>query len=207
MTLMDAPTFNEARYRRNRTILYSLVGFLVAAFIASWFISGRPVDWPWNWWTHFMGRVTVSRFLDTVEHDDLQKAYAIWMHDPNWQQHQAAFNAYPFDRFQKDKGGSMDPKALDKAYAAQVNDPNWKRHSEELKSYTFQRFEEDWSPKSSQNEYGVIRTHKIVAARMSGNVLLMGILINGLKTNALFLNYDPKDHSLGFSPVQLYLGP
>src|SRR5579862_6650027 len=94
MTLMDAPTFNEARYRRNRTILYSLVGFLVAAFIASWFISGRPVDWPWNWWTHFMGRVTVSRFLDTVEHDDLQKAYAIWMHDPNWQQHQAAFNAY-----------------------------------------------------------------------------------------------------------------
>ncbi len=59
----------------------------------------------------------------------------------------------------------------------------------------------------SENEYGVIKSHKIVAARISGNVLLLGIRINGLKSKNLFLNYDPKTHVLGFSPVELYLGP
>ncbi|MGA8730314.1 MAG: hypothetical protein WB608_16285 [Terracidiphilus sp.] len=166
MTLLDAPAFNEARYRRNRALLYSAIGLFVALFIGGWLISGMPVDWPWNWWTHFRGRMTVNHFLDAVEQDDLQKAYAIWTHDPDWQQHEKQHINYPFSRF-----------------------------------------EEDWSPKSPANEYGVIRSHKIVAARLSGNVLLMGIRINGLKSNAQFLNYDPKDHTLGFSPVQLYLGP
>lgn len=207
MTLLDAPVFNEARYRRNQTILYTTAGVLVAFFIASWFIAGRPVDWPWNWWTHFRGRMTVNRFLSSVEHNDLNKAYVIWTHDPDWQQQLAQMNAYPFDRFQKDKGAGMSEKDQEKAYAAQVHDPDWVRHREMFKGYSFQRFEQDWSPTSSDNEYGVIKTHKIVAARLSGNVLLMGIYINGLRTHALFLNYDPKDHTLGFSPVQLYLGP
>ena len=72
---------------------------------------------------------------------------------------------------------------------------------------TFNRFQEDWSPNSSQNEYGAIKSHQIVAARMAGNVLLVGVRINGLKSKALFLNYDPKTKQLGFSPVELYLGP
>ncbi len=46
-----------------------------------------------------------------------------------------------------------------------------------------------------------------MAARISGNVLILGIPINGLKSKALFLNYDPRMHTLGFSPVELYLGP
>ncbi len=166
MTLLDAPVFNEARYRRNRTILYVVIGALVALFITSWFVAGRPVDWPWNWWTHFRGRMTANHFLDDIEHNDMQKAYGVWAHDPDWQQ-----------------------------------------HPEKDKVYPFSRFEQDWSPTSSQNEYGVIKSHKIVATRISGNVLIMGIQINGLKSNALFLAYDPHDHTLGFSPVQLYLGP
>ena len=60
---------------------------------------------------------------------------------------------------------------------------------------------------SSANEYGAIKSHKILAARMSGNVLLMGIRINGLQSKNLFIDYDPKAHTLGFSPVELYLGP
>lgn len=166
MTLLDAPVFNEARYRRNRAIRYSGAGLFVVLFIGGWLVSGMPVDWPWNWWTHFRGRMAVSHFLTAVEQNDMQKAYGIWMHDPEWQKHAQRFTGYPFNRF-----------------------------------------EEDWSPTSSENEYGIIKSHKIVAARFAGNVLLMGIRINGLKSKALFLNYDPKDHTLGFSPVQLYLGP
>ena len=166
MTLLDAPAFDAARARRNQTILWGGLGLLVVLFIGSWLVAGMPVDWPWRWWTHFQARSTANRFLDAVEQNDMQKAYGIWLHDLNWQQHPDKTGAYPFDRFQQ-----------------------------------------DWSPTSSANEYGVIKTHKVVAARMSGNVLLMGIRINGLKSKALFINYDPQTKALGFSPVELYLGP
>ena len=79
--------------------------------------------------------------------------------------------------------------------------------SEPRNPYPFSRFEQDWAPNSSGNEYGTIHSHQIVAARVSGNVLVMGIRINGLQSEELFLDYDPKFKSLGFSPVELYLGP
>jgi hypothetical protein len=96
---------------------------------------------------------------------------------------------------------------LTAAYGVWNHDPDWQKHPERGGSYTFDRFQQDWSSSSSENEYGAIRSHQIVAARMSGNVLLVGIRINGLKSKALFLNYDPKTKQLGFSPVELYLGP
>ncbi len=166
MTLLDAPTFDAARARRRATLLYTAAGLFFVLLIGGWFASGMPVDWPWNWWTHLRGRMAANHFLDAVQQNDLQKAYAIWSHDPAWQQH-----------------------------------PN--QHAE----YPFARFEQDWSPTSSANEFGPIKSHKIVAARRSGNVLIMGIRVNDLKSNALFLDYDPATHTLGFSPVELYLGP
>lgn len=96
---------------------------------------------------------------------------------------------------------------LSGAYGVWLHDPDWKKHPNQNGSYTFDRFQQDWSPNSNENEYGVIKSHKVVAARMSGNVLLVGIRINGLKSKAVFLDYDPKTHTLGFSPVELYLGP
>ena len=125
-----------------------------------------PVDFPWNWPSHFAARRAVNRFLTAVEKNDMAKAYGIWIHDSDWQKHPDPNNVYPFARFQH-----------------------------------------DWSPTSPDNEYGNIQTHKIVAERRSGNVVLLGIVINGHKSNALFLNYEPKSHLLGFSPVELYLGP
>jgi hypothetical protein len=166
MTLLDAPVFDAARERRNQNLLYGAVGLLVVLFIGGWLVSGMPVDWPWRWWTHFRGRMTVNQFLTAVEQNDLPKAYGVWFHDPNWQQHANNYAAYPFDRFQQ-----------------------------------------DWSSNSSANEYGAIQSHKILAARMSGNVLLMGIRINGRQSKNLFVDYDPQTHELGFSPVELYLGP
>jgi hypothetical protein len=44
---------------------------------------------------------------------------------------------------------------------------------------------------------------------MYGNVLLTATLINGRKSKALNLDYDPKTRQLNFSPpdVEIYLGP
>ena len=166
MTLLDAPKFDEVGDRRRREILWIGVGTLVVLFVGFWFLAGRPVDWPWNWFTHYRGRATINTCLSDIERGDLTAAYAVWNHDPDWQ-----------------------------------------KHPEQYASYDFNRFQQDWSSNSSQNEYGAIKSHKIVAARMSGNVLLVGILMNGLKSKALFLNYDPASKKLGFSPVELYLGP
>jgi hypothetical protein len=168
MTLLDAPAFDEARDRRRQVILYSSAGLVFILIVVFWLVSGRPVDWPWNWYTHLRGRSAVNQFLTAVEKNDLNKAYTIWLHDPDWQRHPDKSTAYPFSRF-----------------------------------------EQDWGSTSSQNEYGVIQSHQIVAARVYHNVLLMGILINGRKSKALFLTYYPKDHTLNFAPPdeELYLGP
>jgi hypothetical protein len=167
MTLMDAPVFDEARERRRRNILLGSGGLLLVLLIGWWLVAGRPVDWPWNWNSHLMGRSAANRFLTAVEQNDLPKAYGLWIHEQDWQHH-GQNAAYPFERFQQ-----------------------------------------DWSPTSPDNEYGAIRSHQIVAARMYGNVLLMAVLINGRKSKALSLDYDPKAHTLSFAPpgVELYLGP
>jgi hypothetical protein len=98
---------------------------------------------------------------------------------------------------------------LDTAYGIWIHDKNWQQHPAQSGPYTFARFQQDWSSQSSDNEYGAIQSHKIVAARMYGNVLLMAVLINGRKSKALNIDYDPKAHTLNFSPpdVELYLGP
>jgi hypothetical protein len=104
---------------------------------------------------------------------------------------------------------AVEKNDLPTAYGIWINDKNWQQHPAQTGPYPFSRFQQDWSPTSPDNEYGVIQTHKIVVARMYGNVLLMAVLINGRKSGALNLDYDPKTHTLNFSPPgeELYLGP
>jgi hypothetical protein len=166
MTLLDAPKFDEIRYRRKRTILYSTAGSLFVLIVAFWLVAGHPVDWPWYWINHLRGRHIANQFLVAVEKDDLPKAYGVWMHDPDWQQHAGNYTSYPF-----------------------------------------KRFHDDWSRTSPDNEYGVIQSHNIVVAHQYGNILLMAILINGRKSNALNLTYDPKTHTLNFSPPDMEINP
>ena len=166
MTLLDAPKFDSARARRRQVVLWGCVGSFFVLLVGFWLVSGRPVDWPWNWMAHLRGRSAINTFLSDVEKNDLSAAYGVWLHDPDWQKNPGEGGAYDFNRFQQ-----------------------------------------DWSPNSNENEYGAIHSHEILAARMSGNVLLAGIRINDLKSKNLFLNYDPRTRKLGFSPVELYLGP
>jgi hypothetical protein len=166
MTLLDAPKYDAASARRRQQILWVAVGAVVVLVVGFWLVSGRPVDWPWNWMAHLRGRSAINRFLTDVEKNDLSAAYGVWLHDPDWQKNPGEGGAYDFNRFQQ-----------------------------------------DWSPNSNENEYGAIHSHEILAARISGNVLLAGIRINDLKSKNLFLNYDPRTKKLGFSPVELYLGP
>ena len=120
------------------------------------------------------------------------------------------WNHYLFGRIQVNKFlTAVEANDFARAYGIWVNDKNWQQHPQQHSVYPFARFEDDWSPTSPDNEYGAIKSHKIVLAGRYGNSVLVAILFNGRKTDALDLAYDPKTGQLSFSPpgVNLYLGP
>ena len=166
MTLMDAPKYDVARSRRRTQTVYLLFGGLLVFLVGMWFFTGRPLDFPWNWWTYWAGERDVNQFLQAVENKDLARAYGIWENDYDWHQHPDKYKAYPFERF-----------------------------------------EEDWGSDSSANDYGAISSHRIVVRKVSGSALIVGSMINGRKSKPLFLAYDKRDHTLGFSPFELTINP
>jgi len=121
----------------------------------------------------------------------------------NWDTH--LFGREEINRFLSD----VEKNDLAAAYGVWMHDPNWQQHPDRYHAYPFSRFQDDWSSSSPDNDYGAIKSHKIAAARVYGNVLLVAVLINGRKSDALNLDYDPKTKTLNFSPpgVALYLGP
>ena len=96
MTLLDAPTYDPTETRKRRTLLISgLVALvLVASFL--WFFW----DWPQE---H-----RINQFFAAIEGGDMPKAFGIWNHDPDWQQHTQQYTAYSYGRFESDWGHASD---------------------------------------------------------------------------------------------------
>jgi len=93
---------------------------------------------------------------------------------------------------------------LQKAFGQWNNDPNWQAHAQQYQPYTFDEFQKDWGP--NNQDYGPIKSHKIIIAHHVGNGVIIGVLING-QSKALFLRVDDKTGTIGFSPSELYYGP
>jgi hypothetical protein len=104
---------------------------------------------------------------------------------------------------------AVEANDLAKAYGIWMNDKNWQQHQQQYATYPFARFQDDWSSTSPDNEYGAIKSHQVVLAGHYGNGVLVASLINGRKTDALNLEYDPHTGTLSFAPpgTSLYLGP
>ncbi len=112
----------------------------------------------------------------------------------NWNNH--LFGRMAVNHFMDD----LEKGDLKAAYGVWIHDPNWEQHPNQHKFYTFQRFSDDWNPSSPNAEYHQWRSHHIAAARMYGNVLLVAILVNGAKQNALDLTWDPHTKELSYPP-------
>jgi len=104
MTLLDAPQYNARRERLKRNLAITGIVLVVLIFFGTifWYL-----DMPWQLW-HLPSEHRVNTFFAAVESGDLQKAYGIWNHDPNWQQHPAQYAPYDFTQFQKDWGQASD---------------------------------------------------------------------------------------------------
>lgn len=104
MTLMDAPKFDASAGRRRAQWIYGTFAALLVFVVGMWLFTGRPIDFPWTWWTYWAGERDTNQFLQAVENNDMQRAYAIWENDFDWRQHQDKYQKYSFDRFKEDWG-------------------------------------------------------------------------------------------------------
>jgi hypothetical protein len=112
----------------------------------------------------------------------------------NWNNH--LFGRMAVNHFMDD----LEKGDLKAAYGVWIHDPNWQQHPNQRGAYPFTRFDADWNPSSPDAEYHQYRSHHIAASRMYGNVLLVAILMNGAKQNALDLTWDPRTRQLSFAP-------
>ena len=99
---------------------------------------------------------------------------------------------------------TVESNDLKAAYALWVNDPTWQKHPADF-PFPYDRFEAAFGPNSQENDYGTITSHQVVAARIFGNDLIVASMMNQRKSRPLFLIYDHKAHTIGFSPRELSL--
>ncbi len=159
MTLLDAPAYDARRARRNRNIVVSIVIIIVVIGLTG--VLGFVTGHGWFFRT-IPAEHRVNKFFSALESQDYKKAYALWTHDQNWEQHPDQYKPYDYNQFYK-----------------------------------------DWGP---SGDYGVIKGHSIVISKAVGNGVVMGVDINGGKT-PIFLRVDDQSKQIGFSPVELYVGP
>jgi hypothetical protein len=92
MTLLDAKDYDSGKeQRRKKRIISAVVVVLLLAFL--------------GWWFRFWPEERVAnRFFDSLQSQNYEAAYGIWMHDPEWKQHTERFKKYPYNEFYQDWG-------------------------------------------------------------------------------------------------------
>ncbi len=91
-SIFSAQSYDPAKAKRNRLIIAGVAfGILLAVYLYFQFRN-----WPEE-------RV-VNKFFQALEVRDYEKAYSIWMNDPNWKQHPNAHPRYKYGDFYLDWG-------------------------------------------------------------------------------------------------------
>lgn len=98
---------------------------------------------------------------------------------------------------------AVESNDMARAYGIWNNDFDWQRHPDKYVHPTYERFKQFWGQNSSDNDYGTILSHRVVARKKAGEGLIVGMMINGRKSAPLFLIYDGKSHTLDDSPFEL----
>jgi hypothetical protein len=92
MTLMDAKEFDEAAARRKKIRILTIIGVLLVLGILAW----RFRFWP--------EERLVDKFFASLQRQDYETAYSLYMADPAWKQHPEQHALYPYNEFYRDWG-------------------------------------------------------------------------------------------------------
>ncbi len=94
MTLLDAQQYDPEKERRRKTRVIVAIASLVILLGVAW------------WFRYWPEERVVGKFFDSLQKQDYKTAYAIWMHDPDWQNHldRERIRKYPFADFYRDWG-------------------------------------------------------------------------------------------------------
>lgn len=98
MTLLNAPKYDSSREKRRTFLIFGSIAFVLLAAVVG--VGGYLLGHGW-FFTNLHAEHKVSQFFDALEAKDYNKAYAIWMNDPNWQQHPQKYD-YSLKRFTED---------------------------------------------------------------------------------------------------------
>ncbi len=91
-TLFEAPPYDPKRERRRNTILAVAIAAVLILAALGYLFRNYPYE-----------RI-VDHFFVALEQKDFEKAYGIWLHDPNWKQHPDQHPNYSFHDFYVDWG-------------------------------------------------------------------------------------------------------
>lgn len=94
MSLFEAQPYDLARTRRKWTRIIAAIGVVILIGIVWWFLRYWPQE------------QIVNQFFNALEQQNFEKAYGVWMHDPDWKQHPERYSRYPYSDFVKDWGPS-----------------------------------------------------------------------------------------------------
>lgn len=92
MTLLDAKEYDAAKGRRRRIQIISVI---VAVLVIAGFA------WAYRYWPE---EHVADKFFSALQQRNYEKAYAIWMNDPQWKEHPTKYKDYPFNDFYRDWG-------------------------------------------------------------------------------------------------------
>jgi hypothetical protein len=92
MTLLDAPQYDPAKYRRRRIKIALAVASLLVLLVLGWLYRNWPEE-----------RI-VTKFFDALQAQDFETAYDIYFNDPNWRQHPGKYPQYTYADFYRDWG-------------------------------------------------------------------------------------------------------
>ena len=92
MTLFEAQPYDAARARRKRLRIIAAICVVIVIGLVWWSLRFWPQE-------HL-----VNQFFDALQQQNFEKAYGIWMHDPDWKQHADRYSKYPYADFMKDWG-------------------------------------------------------------------------------------------------------
>jgi hypothetical protein len=95
-TLFEAPQYDPEKERKRKKATWSAI-VIVLLLLA---VAYHYRNWPQE-------RIA-GRFFDALQKKDYERAYGIWMADPDWKQHQAKYSRYPYDEFYRDWGPGGD---------------------------------------------------------------------------------------------------